>query len=217
MTPPKKVSDCCGAGIVWRSLDGVNSPTYDEKSYCSWCLFGCTQVEAKEEEISKCKLCGEPMPRGEEMFYYHGYSGACPKPPLKEAPAPRPTEGWIERFDKEFFVERETTSAGVEFQTYGAELDGEGPAVKPLKSFIAAELAKKDEEHERNLHEKIAKVDGGWIRHFASERAELIEKIKEMKAKRDNPKNHPLVSYGDVCDEILALLSPNEDKLKPRE
>ena len=36
----------------------------------------------KEEQIAKCKLCGEPMPEGEEMFYYHGYSGDCPKPPL---------------------------------------------------------------------------------------------------------------------------------------
>ncbi len=30
----------------------------------------------------KCQLCGEPMPLGEEMFNYHGYSGPCPKPPL---------------------------------------------------------------------------------------------------------------------------------------
>lgn len=30
----------------------------------------------------KCTLCGEPMPPGEEMFKYHGYSGPCPKPPL---------------------------------------------------------------------------------------------------------------------------------------
>jgi hypothetical protein len=29
-----------------------------------------------------CKFCGEPMPEGEEMFNYHGYSGDCPKPPL---------------------------------------------------------------------------------------------------------------------------------------
>lgn len=29
-----------------------------------------------------CKLCGEPMPAGEEMFFYHGFSGPCPKPPL---------------------------------------------------------------------------------------------------------------------------------------
>jgi hypothetical protein len=28
-----------------------------------------------------CKLCGEPMPPGEEMFKFHGYSGPCPKPP----------------------------------------------------------------------------------------------------------------------------------------
>ena len=32
--------------------------------------------------IVKCKLCGEPMPAGEEVFKYHGYSGPCPKPPL---------------------------------------------------------------------------------------------------------------------------------------
>lgn len=29
-----------------------------------------------------CSLCGEPMPAGEEMFKFHGYSGDCPKPPL---------------------------------------------------------------------------------------------------------------------------------------
>jgi hypothetical protein len=33
-------------------------------------------------ETAKCELCGEPMPPGEEMFKMHGYSGACPKPPL---------------------------------------------------------------------------------------------------------------------------------------
>jgi len=33
-------------------------------------------------EIAKCAICGEPMPRGEEMFKFHGYSGPCPKPPL---------------------------------------------------------------------------------------------------------------------------------------
>ena len=33
-------------------------------------------------DIAKCELCGEPMPEGEEMFKFHGYSGPCPKPPL---------------------------------------------------------------------------------------------------------------------------------------
>lgn len=37
-------------------------------------------------EIARCQLCGEPMPQGETMFNYHGYSGPCPKPPL-----PRPS------------------------------------------------------------------------------------------------------------------------------
>jgi len=37
-----------------------------------------------EEAI--CKLCGHPMPKGEEMFHYHGYSGPCPEPTLKEKP-----------------------------------------------------------------------------------------------------------------------------------
>lgn len=29
---------------------------------------------------AKCELCGDPMPPGEEMFKFHGYSGPCPKP-----------------------------------------------------------------------------------------------------------------------------------------
>ncbi len=33
-------------------------------------------------ERAICRLCGEPMPPGEEMFNFHGYSGPCPKPPL---------------------------------------------------------------------------------------------------------------------------------------
>lgn len=31
---------------------------------------------------TKCNICGEPMPEGETMFQFHGYSGPCPKPPL---------------------------------------------------------------------------------------------------------------------------------------
>jgi hypothetical protein len=33
---------------------------------------------------ANCKLCGEPMPPGEEMFFYHGFSCDCPSPPLKK-------------------------------------------------------------------------------------------------------------------------------------
>jgi len=31
---------------------------------------------------TKCAICGEPLPEGEEMFKFHGYSGPCPKLPL---------------------------------------------------------------------------------------------------------------------------------------
>ena len=57
-----------------------------------------------------CELCGEPMPEGETMFKFHGYSGPCPKPPLpkpvteieslraelteKDAEIARLREGW---------------------------------------------------------------------------------------------------------------------------
>lgn len=34
--------------------------------------------------MGRCEICGEMMPRGEEMFKYHGSSGPCPKPPLEE-------------------------------------------------------------------------------------------------------------------------------------
>lgn len=33
-------------------------------------------------EEATCGICGEPMPEGEEMFKYHGYSGPCPAPAL---------------------------------------------------------------------------------------------------------------------------------------
>ncbi len=33
--------------------------------------------------MPNCEICGEPMPKGEEMFKLHGYSGPCPRPPLQ--------------------------------------------------------------------------------------------------------------------------------------
>ena len=37
----------------------------------------------ENKQDNKCQLCGESMPVGEDMFNYHGYSGPCPKPPLR--------------------------------------------------------------------------------------------------------------------------------------
>ena len=47
------------------------------------------------EEV-RCELCGEPMPLGETMFKFHGYSGPCPKPPLPASPP-----AWIAAAAKE--------------------------------------------------------------------------------------------------------------------
>lgn len=42
--------------------------------------------EAQAGDPALCQLCGHPMPAGEEMFNYHGYSGPCLGPPLQQAP-----------------------------------------------------------------------------------------------------------------------------------
>lgn len=56
----------------------------------------------KENDMSDrqpvCELCGEPMPAGETMFKYHGYSGPCPKPPLSVP------KNEVRRFDAESWV-----------------------------------------------------------------------------------------------------------------
>jgi hypothetical protein len=36
------------------------------------------QDQPAEAGTPRCTLCGHPMPPGEEMFKYHGYSGPCP-------------------------------------------------------------------------------------------------------------------------------------------
>lgn len=40
--------------------------------------------------MNTCELCGEPMGPGEQMFKFHGYSGPCPKPPLKKEVKEKP-------------------------------------------------------------------------------------------------------------------------------
>lgn len=43
------------------------------------------------DDVARCELCGGPMPPGEQMFRFHGFSGPCPMPPL---PHTRPA--WID-------------------------------------------------------------------------------------------------------------------------
>lgn len=86
---------------------------------------------------SLCEVCGEPMPKGEESFRYHGYSGDCPKPPL-----PKLKQDWEERLEK--LMDRYSKFIGgrpLDFEVSPTKLETE------LKAFIAAqiELAKADE------------------------------------------------------------------------
>lgn len=56
-----------------------------------------TIADGPGKAVNKCAVCGEPMPDGEQMFKYHGYSGPCPKPPLpKDEPVytPPPITGY---------------------------------------------------------------------------------------------------------------------------
>lgn len=59
-------------------------------------------------EPGKCELCGEPMPLGEQMFRFHGYSGPCPKPPLE-----RKRPAWIDAAAKEIMVHCTHTTGSV--------------------------------------------------------------------------------------------------------
>ena len=46
-----------------------------------------------------CELCGHPMPAGEEMFNYHGYSGPSPSPALmKPKPKPDPITALLKEY-----------------------------------------------------------------------------------------------------------------------
>ena len=67
-------------------------------------------TEPTRETPPVCEICGEPMPPGEEMFKFHGYSGPCPKPPRAE-PSPAPAlhletlERCIEAVERERLAE----------------------------------------------------------------------------------------------------------------
>lgn len=55
------------------------------KGNCSICGRPRTDCDGSYHSLiptAVCELCGEPMPLGEQMFKFHGFSGDCPKPPL---------------------------------------------------------------------------------------------------------------------------------------
>jgi hypothetical protein len=55
-----------------------------------------------ESSETKCGLCGEPMPPGEEMFQYHGHSGPCPKAALNQ---PSPPAVGLTEAERSYFTQ----------------------------------------------------------------------------------------------------------------
>ena len=68
-------------------------------------------------DVARCTVCGEPMPEGETMFKYHGFSGPCPKPPL-----PKPVLKSAIRY---FF--REANGLWLDVEVDGQKHDSVGP------------------------------------------------------------------------------------------
>lgn len=89
----------------------------------------------------KCNICGEPMPIGEEMFNYHGYSGPCPKPPSHRAEIVPAAPDASEALD----WERDLDILDVILRQYKSTDDTAFQRIERLKVFIRTALSKRTE------------------------------------------------------------------------
>lgn len=76
--------------------------------------------------MRRCELCGEPMPEGEEMFKFHGYSGNCPKSPL-------PRDHGVEGVKKLF---KDATGVDVEVRVENGEFIVIDPTGQEFRSGL---------------------------------------------------------------------------------
>ena len=116
---------------------------------------------------SKCALCGEPMPEGEEMFNFHGYSGDCPKAPL-----PRMTNEWTQERIAEY--QADTTIVGctsrdafaglLTLAARGLTTTEDAEKARALERYVAA---KRDELSTHQWHSIEAKVTAAHNAMFA--------------------------------------------------
>jgi len=100
----------------------------------------------------KCQLCGEPMPAGEEMFNFHGYSGPCPRPPLpkKVEPVPMTIDGLCELFDEM----PEDWRCAVEFTRGGIEVK----LFDPAGLLVSGDSIRGDDDEENASVERQCKL-----------------------------------------------------------
>lgn len=144
------------------------------------------------DKIATCDLCGEPMPAGEEMFKFHGYSGSCPQPALtsaqrlerelaNKAVAPRVTleqvEGAIEQED--FIFHPPTLTICVLTLKNGFTVTGESAAASPenFNQEIGERIAR------QNAVGKIWMLEGYLLRQnlYAAQQPD-VDPTKEVVA-----------------------------------
>jgi hypothetical protein len=109
-------------------------------------------------EQAKCELCGEPMPKGEEMFKYHGYSCNCPKPPLPKKPSDPQTvvadmvRGWLsdQRRDRP-----------LAFKSYSSV--DEDQTIDALAAKIVEALASRKNEEPSPETKTMFEVAASWL------------------------------------------------------
>jgi hypothetical protein len=62
---------------------GIKCEDFEENCACcqAWKEYdSLVKYDVVEEDgPATCAICGFPMPKGEEMFNFHGFSGPCPK------------------------------------------------------------------------------------------------------------------------------------------
>lgn len=80
--------------LYWPSIFGTaDQPGAAHRTAMSEMVTKATEALKRE---GCCELCGEPMPAGEEMFKFHGYSGPCPTSTAVKSP-PLPSRCACER------------------------------------------------------------------------------------------------------------------------
>lgn len=107
------------------------------------------------EEKAKCGICGEPMPEGEQMFKYHGYSGNCPKPPLPRPPTDKEMLDWLQSRASEGVVSMAFEIDGgvhVTFDPLGGEQQA-AREVETVRDGIAALMTPNAQAHRENGHD----------------------------------------------------------------
>ena len=117
-----------------------------------------------------CELCGEPMPLGETMFKFHGYSGPCPKPPL-----PKPADDYVAwcRYSGKSIVTCDSDAEGA-FRVYRRSDAATIEDLERQRNFL--------EQNETVLWEVLKIPDGSTIHDVVAAIRKLQNELSECQA-----------------------------------